>query len=258
MTQFQIPSNVPSKLKGQVFDARKLLPVNPKYSWESLKGLRDINDLSTIVCHHDALTKASSKPYSDIEFAKRIAQSHIRSEKNLKDGDAGFPYHIWIRSGVIYICNDLEAFTFGVASNNGYTVHICVSGNYAGIDVLEDRDRNALYAAILMVRSLVPTIKAIKGHREITATSCPGYDMDKVRTDVANIEATMALSGELDEAPNNTIASIYAAYARFTDLYNVANKPGPNQPEAQRKCLLIADMMVQSGILQKLQRSLLP
>lgn len=247
---FLLPSNLPSNLKGQVYDARKVLPVNPKYSWESLKGLRALSDLTTIVCHHDALSKASSKVYSDLEFAKRIATSHINSTKNLPGGDGGFPYHIWIRNGVIYVTNDLEAFTFGVASNNGYTVHICISGNYAGVDTLDERDRNALYAAILMVKSLVPSIANIKGHKEITATSCPGYDMATVRKDVSAIEATMALSDELDNTQSTTMAQVYAAYTRFSALYNTAKVTGPNQTEAQRKIMQIATMMIDTGILK--------
>lgn len=248
--QYLLPSNLPSNLKGQVFDARKLLPVNSKYSWETLKGLRDPSDLTTIVVHHDAISKASSKQYSDLEFAKRIATSHINMTKNLPGGDAGFPYHVWIRNGVEYITNDVEAFTFGVASNNGYTIHICVSGNYAAGDVLDDRDRNALYAAILMIKALVPSITNIKGHREITATSCPGFDMTTVRKDISAIEATLALGSELDNTQSTAMAQVYAAFTRFTALYNTAKAPGPNQPEAQRKIMQIASMMVETGILK--------
>lgn len=250
MISYLLPPNLPSNLKGQVFDARKLLPVNPKYSWENLNGLRNLTDLTTIVCHHDAISKVSSKQYSDIEFLKRIAQSHINLKKNLPGGDAGMPYHIEIRNGVIYICNDLEALTYGVASNNGYTVHICVSGNYAGGDTLEDRDRHALYAAILMVKSMVPSIVNIKGHREITATACPGFDMTTVRNDVKSIEATMALGSELDNTQSAAMAQVYTAYTRFTALYNTAKAAGPNQSEAQRKIVQIASMMVETGILK--------
>lgn len=250
MLNYLLPSNLPSNLKGQVFDARKLLPVNPRYTWETLKGLRNPNDLTTIVVHHDALSKASSKPYSDLEFAKRIATSHINTTKNLPGGDAGFPYHIWIRSGVIYIANDLEAFTFGVASNNGYTVHICVSGNYAGLDTLDDRDRHALYGAILMVKALIPSVTIIKAHKEITATACPGFDVGKVRKDIADIESSMALNTELDNTGNTTMAQVYAAFTRFSSLYTTATAAGPNQAEAQRKILQIAGMMIDTGILK--------
>ena len=251
---FNPPSNLPNNLKGQVFDARKLLPTNPKYTWESLKGLRDPKNLTTIALHHDAISKKSSAQYTDIAFAQRIATSHIRSKKNIPGGDPGFPYHLWIRNGVIYVCNDLEAFTYGVSSNNSYTVHICVSGNYAGVDTLEDRDRNGLYAAILMVKSMVPTITNIKAHRELDATSCPGYDVEKVREDIQAIEtqaATPELNEELDNTANAAMAQIFAAYTRFNDVYKIATNPGPNQAEGQRKCLQIASMMVESGILKQ-------
>lgn len=248
--EFLLPSNVPNSLKGQVYDARPVLHVNKKYTWISRNGARDLNDLTTIVVHHDALSKASSSKYSDLEFANRIADSHIRSEHNIKGGDPGFPYHIFIRSGVVYVCNDLEAFTYGVASNNAYTVHICVSGNYT-MDKLEDRDRNALYAAILMIKSLVPTIKHVKGHNEITATSCPAFSMELVRKDVEAFEKEMSLGVELENTDNAKLAQVYAAFTRFNDLYKIASKENPNQAEAIRKCLLIADMMVQQGILKQ-------
>jgi hypothetical protein len=251
--QFQIPSNVPNNLKGQVFDARKLLPVNKNFpnGWLSKNPPRDLAALTTIVIHHDALSKASSKSYSDIDFAKRVATSHINSKHNIPQGDPTFPYHLWCRNGVVYVCNDLEAFTYGVASNNSYTVHICVSGNYAGLDTLEDRDRNALYAAILMVKSLVPSITTIKGHREITPTACPGFDVNQVRNDIAAIESTMKLSSELDNSQNAQTAKIYAAYGRFTDLYKLATTTNPNQAEAQRKVNFIIDAMVEHGILKQ-------
>lgn len=252
MLAFNLPSNLPNNLKGQVFDARKLLPTNPKYTWESLKGLRDPKNITTIALHHDAISKKASAKYTDIDFAKRISTSHINSKKNIPGGDPGFPYHVWIRNGTIYVCNDIEAFTYGVSSNNSYTVHICVSGNYAGIDTLEERDRNALLAAILMVKSMIP-ITAIKGHKELDATSCPGYDVGKVRDDIQEIEkvdSTPALNEELDNTANAAMTKVFAAYTRAVDLYKVASTPGPNQAEGQRKWMQIADMMAQSGILK--------
>lgn len=247
---FQIPSNAPSNLKVQVFDARLKMPVNQNYSWDKLAGRRQLSDLTTIVCHHDALAKSTTKQYGDIELAQRIAISHINSKKNKPLGDAGMPYHVWIRSGVIYIVNDPESFTYGVVNNNAHTIHICVSGNYAGVDSLDERDRNALYAAIEVVKSLVPSVHDVKGHKEITSTACPGYDMTTVRNDVKSIEATMALGTELDNTQSTAMAQVYAAYTRFTALYNTAKVAGPNQSEAQRKIGQIASMMVETGILK--------
>lgn len=247
--EFQIPSNVPNSLKGQVFDARGVLPTNSKYDWYKRTGIRNLINLTTIAVHHDALSKSSTSKYSDIELAKRIATSHINSEHNTKGGDPGNPYHIWIRNGVIYICNDLEAFTWGVASNNAYTVHICVSGNYAGIDTLEDRDRNALYAAILMTQSIVPSIIEVKGHKEITPTQCPGFEIRTVRTDLEQIKKEMMLQTELEQSEQAQYAKLYAAYGRITDLYKIATTNNPNQAEASRKLNIIVEAMIKNGLL---------
>lgn len=193
--KFNVPSNAPNSLKVRVEDIRKVLPVNKKYTWITRNGVRDLNKLTTIVVHHDAIAKGKTKQYSDVELAQRISTSHIRSTHNIPGGDPGFPYHIWIRNGTIYVCNDLEAFTYGVANNNSYTIHISVSGNYAGVDSFDLKDRNALYAAILMVK-LIPTVDTIKGHKEITETACPGFSMHTVREDILHIEEDMSAADE--------------------------------------------------------------
>src|SRR5690606_15900910 len=96
--------------------------------------------LNTIVCHHDGIPKYKTVQYSDVQLAQRIAIDHINSKKNHPNGDAGFPYDVWIRNGIIYWCNDIESREYGVAGNNGYTVNICVSGEYAYTDVLTEAD----------------------------------------------------------------------------------------------------------------------
>ena len=229
MLTYVLPATLPSEYKVQVFDLRTILPTNPKYTWESLKGLRDVTELTTIVLHHDAILKSASAKMSDVEFAKSIAANHIKLTKNRPDGDAGFPYHVWIRNGTIYTCNNLEAFTFGVASNNSYTVHICVSGRYdKGYDELTDRDRTALYAAIMMVKSVLPRFAGIKGHGEIMPTACPGYDMKRVRSDITNIELTMQHEG----TPEDKLADIFKTITRLNQLYATASKPGQYQQAA--------------------------
>lgn len=198
---YAVPLNVPSRYQRPVIDIRNQLPVNPRYSWISRNGVRDLRKLTTLAIHHDAISKSASKPYGDVEFEKRIALSHIRSTHNLPQGDPGHPYHIHIRNGNTYITNEFEAFTYGVGNNNNYTVHISVSGNYAGVDSLSAEDRDALYGAILMVKSLVPSIKEIKGHKEFPGakTACPGFNMDQVRSDILDIEEQ--ISSEMDSLP---------------------------------------------------------
>lgn len=195
MTQWTLPKTLPSDLSSiEIIDLRGKLPVNPKGSWDDINAPRDLSKLTTIIVHHDGMSKASTAKYGDEEFIKRISTSHINSTKNRKDGDGGFPYHLFIRSGKIYICNDIYTFTYGVASNNSYTVHISVGGEYARTDALTDADRKALYAAYLLAKESMPSFKTDKGHGELQATSCPGFDMSKVRNDIFSIEMEMKQS----------------------------------------------------------------
>lgn len=75
----------------QFIDIRSQLPVNPNYTWSQLAGIRDINALNTIVCHHDALPKYKTIKYGDVELASRIATDHIRSKKITPKEMQGFP-----------------------------------------------------------------------------------------------------------------------------------------------------------------------
>lgn len=251
LPQLNLPLNLPAELASvRIVDLRSQLPVNPKYTWESLKGNRSLDALTTIACHHDAYPKSVSAKWDDFKLAREIAGDHIRTTRNIPGGDAGFPYDAWIRNGTIYICNDLLPLKYGVASNNGYTVHICVSGDYKNYDKLTDQDRNALYAAIFLYKSQLPNYKQVCGHGELSPSSCPGYTMAQVKTEIGQIDRAMALAAELEATPNTTMSQVFAAYTRFSDLYNTANKAGPNQAEAQRKIMKIVDVMVNEGIMK--------
>lgn len=247
-----LPPNLPAGFSNiRIVDLRAELPVNPKYTWESLKGNRSLQAITSVVCHHDAYPKSVSAKWDDFKLAREIAGDHIRTTRNIPGGDPGFPYDAWIRNGTIYICNDLLPLKFGVASNNTYTVHICVSGDYKNHDTLSEIDRNALYAAIFLYKSQMPKFKQICGHGELSPSSCPGYNMAQVKTEVKQIEKAAALGGELDTTPNANMTRVFAAYTRGMDLYKVASTPGPNQAEGQRKWLQIADMMIDAGILKQ-------
>lgn len=192
MINLTYPSNLPSELQGvQIVDVRESLPVNPLYTWEQLKGIRPITDLTTIVFHHDAISKQSSVGLTDIQLATNIAKAHINSKKNRSTGDPGFPYDLWVRNGIIYFTNYVEVFEYGVASNNAYTVNVCVSGDYANYDTLTDTDRKALYVAYFLLKAVMPSYQALKAHKEITKTQCPGYDIFKCRSDLMDIEQKM-------------------------------------------------------------------
>lgn len=225
MLTLKLPSNLASDLQGvQFIDIRDQLPVNPHYTWAQLAGIRPIEALNTIVCHHDGIPKYKTTSYSDIILAKRIAVDHINSKKNHPNGDAGFPYDLWIRNGIIYWCNDIEPREYGVKNNNGYTVNVCVSGEYASTDQLTDADRKALYVAILMLKEAMPDDKYIKGHKELSATSCPGYDMDRVRQDIAAIERETTLN----ESTQKKSEIAYRIMSQMQYFYNLSIGKNPD------------------------------
>lgn len=210
----------------QVIDWRNQLPVNPNYTWAQLAGIRPLEDLSTIGLHHDAISKAQSANYSDLELATNIAKYHISMTKNEKKGDAGFPYHIWIRNGNTYYCNNILDLTYGIARENGYIVHICVSGDYVNGDQLTDADRNALLAAILAVKGLLPSYSGIKAHCELNPTSCPGYDYRSIRNDVNVVELRIKAASD----PSKTKERAYVGANQHNYLYSeYAKDPAKNK-----------------------------
>ncbi|RCW44210.1 peptidoglycan recognition protein family protein [Paenibacillus prosopidis] len=250
MMTLKFPSNLSSDFQGvQFIDIRDQLPVNPNYTWTQLAGVRDDEVLNTLVCHHDAIPKRMTTKYSDIKLASRIATAHINSKKNHPKGDAGFPYDLWIRNGNIYWCNDIEQREYGVASNNGYTVNVCVSGDYFHGDTLTPEDRRALYVAIIILKEALPAIEKIKGHGELVPTNCPGYGMNHVREDVSALEIKLELEEELANNLQGQLLNAAALNTRVNDLYGKATAPGKFQEEAIRKLSRVADIMRSEGLL---------
>lgn len=172
----------------QIIDVSAQLPVNKNYSWPDLTGWRKLEDITTPALHHDAYPKANCLKYSPMQQMINIAKDHIKLTRNEPKGDPGFPYHIYIMRGQVYITNSIAAYTYGVAGNNPYTVHVCVHGDYKNYDQLTDDDLNCLIAVCLMLKRELPSFKEILGHGEINPTACPGYDMNRVRDAIMTTE----------------------------------------------------------------------
>lgn len=235
----------PSLSAVPIVDLRGTIPVNPKGGWNDINAPRDINKLTKIVFHHTGMLKSATTKYTDEELIRNIATAHIRSTKNRKQGDGGFPYQAMVRNGKLFITNDLPTFVYGVASNNRDTVHISVDGNYAANDVLNDQDRKALYAAYYLAKASMPAFEKLVGHKDLSPSSCPGYDMTKVHKDIAEIDLSMELSENLQ----GQLLNAAALHTRVNDLYSRAAAPGKWQTEAIKKLSRIADMMRGEGLL---------
>jgi hypothetical protein len=189
MLSLQLTPNQISKIGcPQIINIADQLPVNKNYTWPELTGIRDINSLTRIVLHHDAYPKKQTTKFNDLQMAIEIANGHIKKTKDEPKGEPGIAYHGMVRNGQAYQVNDILFKTYGVANNNANTVHIMVCGDYVNFDTLTDPDRSALYGLIISVIGALPNFKDIKAHKELTATSCPGYDPNKVRDDVAHLQ----------------------------------------------------------------------
>lgn len=236
---YVIPDLLPAEYKDiPIINMMGKLPVNPRVgNWDKMKGLRKLESVNTIVLHHDALNKAKYARYTSEQLMTNIAIGHINSTKNVKTGD-NFPYHIFIRNGHIYFTNPILFFTFGVASNNGYTVHIAVSGDYVNYDVLTQQDRLALQLATLIVKNTMTRFKYIKGHKEMQATSCPGYSVPNIINDVTMLEHRI----EQMKSPQDQAERAYQMANQFLYLYNMFAKgtthTGEPATEGQRKWAL--------------------
>jgi hypothetical protein len=243
-----IPQEVLNKTGvPQIIDITDQLPVNKNYTWAQLAGTRDINDLTTVAWHHDDIAKSLRAGWDNISVAKRIAENHIELTKNEKKGDAGFPYHFWIRDGKIYQCNNVLDRTYGVAGNNGYTVHVCISGSYAGKDTLEDADRRALQAITLTLMRELPQYQAIKAHSELNATDCPGYDYQTIRNEVINLD--MKIKQESTWAGKVKLVNEVAnQYSFMTNLMKAGESDG-NAQWAANQLLAVREILIAQKLL---------
>lgn len=227
----QIPSQVINKLGiPQIVNIIDQLPVNPKYTWAQLAGTREVAALTTLACHHDAYPKKWLTGKTALQHAVEIAQDHIKLKMNEPTGDAGFPYHFMIYDGTPYQTNHILDRVYGVGSNNAYTVHVMVAGEYAHSDVLTDADRNALYGVLLALKQpeVLPAYQEIKAHKEFAGnlTECPGYDIQRVRADIAALDLQL----KADSDPAKTKERAYVGANQHNYLYGqyaadpVANK----------------------------------
>jgi hypothetical protein len=134
--------------------------------------------------------------------------------------------------------------TYHAGNNNTYTIGIEVNRDLTKSD-LTDEERNLLYAAILTVKSLFPTIKEIKGHRELptAATACPVTNMDRIRADIVSLEEQM----EYNSSPSAEKVLAFAFASRVASLGDTLSSPTWGA-EARRKLMLLADVMPQLGL----------
>jgi hypothetical protein len=192
-------------------DITDTLMRNDAGTWEPDRTPEEITHISI---HHSAVEGATIESY---------ARYHVGTLKWRSIG-----YHLVIKGDQVFQVNDLLSFTYHTSSNNGYTVGISISGDLSKRP-LSEVERNNLYAAILTVMDLfkIP-VENVLGHNQYPTnnTSCPCIDMDKVRSDIKNLQMQM-------QRDNSLGARRERAYAVKNEVDFMWGKVGKNDGDEE-------------------------
>ncbi len=167
----------------EIGEASKKIEV-PEFKLPSLQGFQSLDNLSigrinldftqpmdvraktsAIVIHHAGMRRDEDLDVPSIH------------DIHLGNGWAGIGYHYVIhKDGFIEQGRPLKFVGAHAWKNNGYTVGICMTGNF---DLGQPTFAQALateqlVAALCKKYKIKPTKKTIVGHRDLNDTSCPG------------------------------------------------------------------------------------
>jgi len=225
MRQKTLANDLPFQLNA-IQDITDALPKNPKGDWLTMPTRRANGHLTT-----------GPRPFGDI---KRISIHHTAVEGkpegharyHIDKGYGGIAYHVYVKGNQIYQVNDLLTLTWHTPSNNFDTIGICVEGDFTKRQLTE-AERMNLYGAIITVMELfnIP-VEQVRGHREISGgTSCPGFDMNRVRNDLKQINMEMAYR----RSEEYRTAAITQLAARVHHLQSMVARRDPYWEDAERK-----------------------
>ena len=133
-----------------------------EHDWDWRHGLSARKYTDAIVLHHAAIKTAS---------AEDIHRAHLQ-----RDGGtwAGIGYHIYVRkNGEVHEGRPLWASGAHVLNENYHTVGICVEGNYDVETAMPKAQLEAVASVLRYLKSVYPDA-AIKCHKDMQATACPG------------------------------------------------------------------------------------
>ena len=159
----------------KITDVRKLL------AYRDIAPHRPIKDIKYIIIHHNAI---ETKPdYNPLELYKQEAQYHYNKDWGNGVMGSGIMYHYTIdREGHIYFCRNLgEALWHcGNYRKNLESIAICLDGHLTN----QKPSTAQLVTLAEFLRGLCTQhpefpagFKDVFGHREISATNCPGDNL---------------------------------------------------------------------------------
>lgn len=133
-------------------------------------GKRNLNQIDEIIIHHAGVTGQNAEDY---------ARHHVRNK-----GWPGIGYHYVIeRNGnlgdsrsLIVQGNPLDNISYHTINHNTRSIAICLSGNFE-IEQPTPEQIEALTWLIAHIREELPQPIEVFGHKDFSATSCPGLNL---------------------------------------------------------------------------------
>jgi hypothetical protein len=120
------------------------------------------------------MTPGNTPRYIGLHHSGGINTVKAYHQQHLNKGWAGLAYNFIVDlDGKVYRGRDPQYVPAGILGHNQDSLHICAIGNFENM-VMPDVQKEAIKELICYVKSLYPTIKDIKGHKEIGANDCPG------------------------------------------------------------------------------------
>lgn len=182
-----------------------------KHNWAWAHGLSQRLRTNFIVLHHSA-------GHGDADAIHKL---------HLGNGWAGIGYHFYIRKdGTVDEGRPLWAAGGHTLNYNNVSVGICVEGNYDVETVMPAAQLNALREVLRYLKGIYPNA-AIKCHRDLNATACPGKYFPLAEVLNYNAPVTPAESEEEDMQRFKTVDELPETYrAEIQTLINKGHLRG--------------------------------
>jgi len=187
----------------------KISDIRNQLAYRNTAPHRAINSIKCIVVHHDAVEAPAE--YNPIERYKGEARFHYNKDWNGdgKPDGSGLMYHYKIdRKGNIYLCRNLgEALWHcGNYTKNLQSIAICLDGHLtnqkptkAQLQSLKD----FLFGLCTQHPEFPAGFSNVFGHREISATNCPGDNLIKFVQDFRNKKGQVNVDNYPQETEEN-------------------------------------------------------
>lgn len=151
-------------------NASKLTPVNP-------------DNIDSIALHHMAHATAGIND---------VTGWHM--DENLWDW-IGYGYWIGF-DGTVHECRGYKHLNAGVADNNRHIVSVGFQGDYSKNVQMPDKQFNSGIEVIRYLKSKLPNVRTIEGHKHWNNTTCPGMYFPLVKM----IQGVEVINVKIEEA----------------------------------------------------------